>query len=134
MTVADRIKNKRLELNMTQKELSDKIGTKDRSSVSKIETKGDDISMKDIVRIAGALNVTPQYLLGWEDDNIPTVVKKVPDKTVRIDLDNGISITYDSTKENEVKTAIKLFKMLQKTNPEVQSAIELLLTNAQPDS
>ena len=134
MTVADRIKNKRLELNMTQKELSDKIGTKDRSSVSKIETKGDDISMKDIVRIAGALNVTPQYLLGWEDDNISTVVKKVPDKTIRIDLDNGISIIYDPSKENDVKTAIELYQKFQKTNPDVQSAIELLLKPAKSDT
>lgn len=68
MTVADRIKSRRLELNMTQSELASKIGAKDKSSISKIESKGNDISLRDIRRIADALMISPSYLMGWEDE------------------------------------------------------------------
>lgn len=113
MTVADRIKDKRIELNMTQKELSDKIGTKDRSSISKIESRGNDISMKDIIRIAEALGVSPQYLLGWEDDGIPTVIRKYKPKQ-----------TEDSA---NVEKALELYQKYQSAIPEVKAAIEALL-------
>ena len=118
MTVADRIKNKRLELNMTQKELSDKIGTKDRSSVSKIETKGDDISMKDILRIADALNVTPQYLLGWENDISVIEAPQVESETAKARL----------------KRAIDYLNRFEEAPAEVQSMIEYLLKSSQSDT
>lgn len=115
MTVADRIKNKRIELDMTQKELSDKIGTKDRSSISKIEAKGDDITMKDIVRIASALGVTPQYLLGWEDDGIPVVVRRMPAK-------------------KDHSEAEALYELYKNASPEIQKAVEILLSSSKPHS
>ena len=67
MTVADRIKQRRKELNLSQEELAKKIGKKDKSSISKIEKSGNDISMKNIRKIAQALGVSSQYLLGWEE-------------------------------------------------------------------
>lgn len=123
MTVADRIKNKRLELNMTQKELSDKIGTKDRSSISKIETKGDDISMKDIVRISEALNVTPQYLLGWEDESpaVVKVYKKVGSKKVE-------------ASPEDMERALDFYRKYKDAIPEIQAAVLALLKTDQQDS
>lgn len=67
MTVADRIRLKREELNISQEELAIKIGNKDKSTISKIEKAGDNITMKNIKRIAEALGVSTQYLLGWEE-------------------------------------------------------------------
>ena len=63
MTVADRIRFKREELNLSQEELAKKIGNKDKSTISKIEKSGNDITMKNIQRIADALGVSSQYLL-----------------------------------------------------------------------
>ena len=66
MTVADRIKALRIEKDITQTELAKRLGNKDKSTISKIESKGNDISLKDINRIAEALGTTPAYLMGWD--------------------------------------------------------------------
>ena len=67
LTVADRIRLRREELGMSQDELAMKIGTKGRSGISRIENSGDDVTMKNVVRIATALSTTPRYLMGYED-------------------------------------------------------------------
>lgn len=67
MELADRVKLKRQELEMSQDELAQKMGYKSRSSINKIEM-GRPVSQKIIVKLAESLNVTPAYLMGWEDD------------------------------------------------------------------
>jgi len=67
MTVSERIKQRREELNMTQTELANKLGLSDKSSISIIENSGDDVTMRNIQRLATALSTTPKFLLGWED-------------------------------------------------------------------
>ena len=128
MTVADRIRDRRLELNMTQKELSDKIGTKDRSSISKIEARGDDISMKDIVRIAEALNVTPQYLLGWEDAaTIEPAQPNTDSKAYIKEYIAQLTEKFSNYSPEEIERAIRVFEIYEKSTPEVRASIELLL-------
>ena len=67
MTVAERIKLRREDLKMTQDELATKLGLSDKSSISRIEKSGDDVTMKNVTRIATALSTTPKFLLGWEE-------------------------------------------------------------------
>ena len=71
MTVADRIRERRRELNLSQSELAQKAGYTDKTSISKLEHAENDISMKQISRLAEALETTPAYLMGWEDKTIP---------------------------------------------------------------
>lgn len=66
MSVGKRIKDKRIELNMTQDELAKKVGYKSRSSIQKIEA-ARDLPLKKISRMAVALNCSPGYLMGWEE-------------------------------------------------------------------
>lgn len=66
MTVGKRIRDKRIELNMTQDELAKKVGYKSRSSIQKIEA-ARDLPLKKISRMAVALNCSPGYLMGWEE-------------------------------------------------------------------
>lgn len=70
MTIYERIKSRRIELNMTQEELAIKVGYKSRSSINKIELGLNDISQSQIVAFANALNTTPAYLMGWESAEI----------------------------------------------------------------
>lgn len=64
-----RIRNRRLELNMSQQELADKLGYTDRSAIAKIETGKNDISLNKFKEIAKALQISPAKLIGWEDDD-----------------------------------------------------------------
>lgn len=66
MTVGERIRNKRIELNMTQDELAKKVGYKSRSSIQKIEA-ARDLPLKKISLMAKALDCSPGYLMGWEE-------------------------------------------------------------------
>lgn len=68
MTVADRIKQRREELNLTQEELAARMGLKGKSSISKIESSGNAVTLKNISKCAQALNTTTNYLMGWYDN------------------------------------------------------------------
>ena len=68
MTVADKIRTRREELGLSQEELAKKLGLKSRSSITRLEKSGDDISMKDVERLSEALDCSKLYLMGWQDD------------------------------------------------------------------
>lgn len=68
MTIYGRIRKLREEQEMTQEELAKKIGYKSRSTINKIESGLRDINQSQIILFAKALNVTPAYLMGWEDE------------------------------------------------------------------
>ena len=70
-TLYDRIKARRKELNMSQEELANKLGYKSRSSVNKIEKGENDIPQSKIDAFAKALDTTPSYLMGWENNSFP---------------------------------------------------------------
>ena len=67
-TVADRIRELRVSQGLTQMDLAKRIGKKDKSSICKIEGKKNDITLKDVARVAEALGTTPAYLMGWEEE------------------------------------------------------------------
>lgn len=66
--LGQRIKEKRIEQDMSQEQLAQKVGYKSRSSINKIELGKSDISQTMIKMIATALNTTPSYIMGWEAD------------------------------------------------------------------
>lgn len=66
MTIGDRIKQRRMELGMSQEELARKLGYKSRSSINKIELGGQNLTQKKIKKIAEALDTTPDYIMGWD--------------------------------------------------------------------
>lgn len=67
MELHQRIKLRRIELNMSQEELAFKLGYKSRSSINKIEMGDNDIPQSKILAFANALDTTPSYLLGIEE-------------------------------------------------------------------
>lgn len=72
MTLYDRIRTRREQLNMSQEELAKRLGYKSRSTIAKIESGENDITQSKIVAFAKALGVKPGYLMGWEDVPEPT--------------------------------------------------------------
>jgi transcriptional regulator with XRE-family HTH domain len=65
-TVGQRVKEKRLELGMTQDALARAAGYHSRSTINKIESGERNLSFPRIAELADALGVTPDYLLGVE--------------------------------------------------------------------
>ena len=68
MTVGDRIKRRREELQLSQVELAQRLGYKSRSSINKIEIDGRGLPQTKIKAIADALDTTPSYIMGWIDE------------------------------------------------------------------
>ena len=67
MTVGKKIKMLREGLNLSQEELGSKVGVK-RAAINKYE-KGtvENIPLKTVEKLANIFDVTPQFLLGWDD-------------------------------------------------------------------
>ena len=65
--LGERIKSRRKELRITQKELGDRIGFT-KSSISRIEHGSRVVSIENINKIAAVLEVDQKWLLGWTDE------------------------------------------------------------------
>lgn len=75
--ISNRIKELRLKQNLTLEQLADKVGV-GKSTVRKWETGMIENMRRDkIVLLAKALHVTPEYLLGWNEEKESTSVKSV---------------------------------------------------------
>ncbi len=68
MEIGERIKKRREDLGLTQEDLAIMLGYKNRSTVNKWEKDGSKLRQSKIAEIAEALNTTPAYLMGWDDD------------------------------------------------------------------
>ena len=66
--IGNNIKRRRIELQMTQEDLAKKMGYKSKSTINKIELGKNDIPQSKIVNFAKALDTTPSYLMGWEQE------------------------------------------------------------------
>lgn len=82
MTIGDRVKAARENKGYTQDELAHKLGYKSRSSINKIE-KERDIPRSMIVKLAEILDVTPGYLMGW-DNPVNTNISSVMNDSFRM--------------------------------------------------
>lgn len=67
MTMYDRIRDLRLEQNMSQEDLAHKVGYKGRSMIARIESGQVDISQSKVKAFANALNTTIDYLMDDAD-------------------------------------------------------------------
>lgn len=86
MTVGQRIKNRRIELGMSAEKLGELLG-KNRSTIYRYEN-GDIENMPiDILPpIAEALHTTPAYLMGWDQDQIDSVVDMQEELSAQEDI------------------------------------------------
>lgn len=66
--IYDRIKARRQELGLTVEELANRMGYKDKSSISKIENGKTDIPQSKVKAFARALDTTTAYLIGIDEE------------------------------------------------------------------
>lgn len=67
MTIGQRIKQRRIELGLSQEQLAHRLGNKSRASVCTVENDKEDLTSDRIRKYAEALETTPAYIMGWED-------------------------------------------------------------------
>ena len=116
MTIADRIREKRISLDLSQTELAKRAGYTDRTTISKLEHMGNDITMKQVKRVAEALGVSSAYLMGWDNDN-----------NVNIDIENNAN--------NVVRArALLMYEKYLSADKDIQNVVETLLKIHQQDS
>ena len=146
MTVADRIKELREHMGMTQEELAKRMGYTGKSSISKIETSGNNITLKKIERLAPILHTSNAYLMGWTDDPSPESNESdnIADSHIFISSTPGenkskieVSQTpkqfsesddfFMNLPDTEKEDLIHLYQMYQNARPDVRSAVEILL-------
>lgn len=68
MTVGERIRYRRIELGLTQEELAKRLGYTSRTAISNVEKGKEDLTTTRCRKFADALETTPSYLMGWEDE------------------------------------------------------------------
>lgn len=80
--IGERIKQRRLELGMSQDELAMKLGFSSRSSICKIESNARNLTQQKIKAIADALETTPDYIMGWTNSSkseLENIIKSLDD-------------------------------------------------------
>lgn len=68
MTIGERIKARRMELKLSQREMAARLGYNDHTTLTRIEAGKIDLPQSRIVKIAEVLGVTPGYIMGWEQE------------------------------------------------------------------
>lgn len=105
-----RLKSLRKINNLTLEEVGKKLGVS-KATVQRYESGEIDIPYERICQLAEIYNIDPGYLF--------------PDSSEK---------NQDIEEETTVKKALELYKLYQKANPQVQSAVEILLKPSQSGS
>ena len=66
--IGERIKSRRLELDWSQRDLANKLGYTNNSTIVKIEQGKVDLSQTRIMQFSEVLGVSVAYLMGWEEE------------------------------------------------------------------
>lgn len=77
MTTGERIKQRRLELGWSLRELAKRMGYANQSTISRIESGAIDIPQSKVVKFAEVMGTTVAYLMGW-DKQIQIEIKEDP--------------------------------------------------------
>lgn len=110
MTIGKKIKERRLELGWSQRELSDRMGYNNHSTITRIESGKVDVPQSRIIKFSEVLGVSIGYLMGWEEEIEKDPVGMV-ERHFEIIMDEDISDIFDEFKTLD-STQKKLVKDL----------------------
>ena len=102
MTIGGRIKARRIELKWSQRDLSDKMGYSNHSTITRIEAGKVDIPQSRIVQFAEVLGVSVARLMGWEEE-IENNPEEVAEKHIEMLMDEDLIEVYEYFKTLDTK-------------------------------
>ena len=127
MTIGQRIKQRRIELGLSQEQLAHRLGNKSRASVCTVENDKEDLTSDRIRKYAEALETTPAYIMGWEDNSEDDIQSKLIDVYTFNNLMNNLS-------PEEREKVQDLFLQILKLTPENRTSLLTLLKSLLPDA
>ena len=98
------IRKLREKLGMSQEELALKLGYKNRSSINKIEKSAQNLTQTKIMAVAKALETTPEYIMGWDEDETAPSDYHVEDERLSFIID-----VFSKSNENLLSLAFGSF-------------------------
>lgn len=131
MAIGERIKKLRLQNNYTLDEIADKLGTS-RQTIFKYENNiVTNIPSDKIEKLAVIFNVSPAYIMGWEEDdslgdyeeNIKYLEENYPslvDLYNEIHANDQLVILFDKAKKLEPQDLAQILKIIDTFNNETK--------------
>lgn len=115
MTIAERIHNRRKELGLTLEEVGEAIGTT-KSTMHKYETgKIQKLPTNIIEPLAKVLDVTPDYLFGWSEEEKETYKREAEEADKReammytLKVEEAITKMSKSTRQRMMNILVNAF-------------------------
>lgn len=68
MNIGDKIKQRRMELKWSQRDLAAKMGYSQHTTITRIENGKIDISQSKVVKFSEVLGVSIEWLMNWEEE------------------------------------------------------------------
>ena len=68
MEIGEKIRNRRMELGWSQRDLAAKMGYTNNSTIAKIELGQTDVTQSRVIQFSKVLNVPVSYLIDWDDE------------------------------------------------------------------
>ena len=121
MDIRDVIRNRRIELGLTMKEVADMVGVSE-ATISRWES-GDIANMRrnKISALANALQMPPAVIMGWEEPPTYYVNPDTAKMAQELFEDSDMRVLFDAAKNSrpeDLKMAADLLKRLKETNPD----------------
>ena len=129
-SMGTRIKNLRLENNMTLEELGNKVGV-GKSTVRKWEN-GMIANMRrdKIAKLADALNVSPAYLMGWNESSAPAATIELHNVHCETKNEADLVLSYRKLNEHNQRKVLTYSQNLLSTQ---QMEEDVLAAHARTD-
>lgn len=112
--IGQRIKQVREALGMTQAELARRMGYSARSTINRIENGSQAFPMKKLDKFAQVLDVTPAFLAGFTEADIPEGLNKEYYIDYILDSDNPefkALVETERSSSNDLCTRIKAYNL-----------------------
>lgn len=120
MTTGEKIKQRRMELGWSLRELAKRMGYANQSTISRIESGTIDIPQSKVVKFAEVMGTTVAYLMGWEDEIQKDPVGLV-ERQFEILMDEDLNEIFedfrslDASKRKIVKDLVRSLAETKKT-------------------
>lgn len=114
MNIGEKIKQRRMELGWSMRELSNRMGYLNHSTLSRIENGKVDLPQSRVVQFAEVLGTTVSYLMDWE--KVQKNNSTITDAVVRMRSDEDFLsvveslMSLDDEKLHSVKQMLSAFK------------------------